>query len=55
MAVARVDGVEGEGDVKVEGVVAEDVVGVAVDEMDVDVAGGVRPPQVQAPSVPRGI
>jgi hypothetical protein len=33
------------------------IVGVAVDDVDVDVdgAGDVRPPQVQAPSVPRGI
>lgn len=40
-------------DVIVEGVVI--VVGVAVEEVDVDDAGGVRPPQVQAPLVPRGI
>lgn len=52
MDVAKVDvGVEGEGDVKVEGV----VVGVAVEDVDGDDAGEVRPPQVQAPSVPRGI
>jgi len=37
------------------GVVKEVVVGVAVDDIDVVDAGGVRPPQVQAPSVPRGI
>ena len=46
-------------DVKVDGVVV--VAGVAVEDVDVnadvdvDDAGGVRPPQTQAPSVPRGI
>lgn len=41
----------GGGDVKVEGV----VVGIAVEDTDGDDAGEVRPPQVQAPFVPRGI
>ena len=45
-------GVKAGGNVKVEGVV---VVGVAVKEVNVDDTGEVRPPQVQAPLVPRGI
>ena len=45
-------GVKVGGEVKVERVV---IVGVAVEDVDVDDAGGVRPPQVQAPFVPRGI
>ena len=58
MVVEKVDvGVEVGGVVKVEGVEEEVVVGVAVDDVDVEVdgAGDVRPPQTQAPSVPRGI
>lgn len=54
MVVVKVDvgvGVGGGGDVKVEGV----VVGIAVEDTDGDDAGEVRPPQVQAPFVPRGI
>lgn len=36
-------------------VVKEVLVGVTVDDADAVDAGEVRPPQVQAPSVPRGI
>lgn len=56
MVVGNADaGIEMRAEVGVEGVTEGVAVGVAVDDAVVVDAGGVRPPQVQAPSVPRGI
>lgn len=42
-------------EVRIGRVVKGVVVGIAVDDADVDKGGEVRPPQVQTPFVPRGI